>query len=575
MGPWASTLAPALLVQAAHARADDSCVYARDGECDDPGLCQGGTDSTDCTSAQATSSIGLGGGESFSEVGGGDPLLGGALIAAAAYVWVKRLAAPRSAWVAMGLLGTGLAVLSLGMLPWVIAEPLFELTSELGLAPQTFLLLLGLAIVLYGLARAQSAVAGAGAGAAEVEARAALSPDMHEAESEEISAARRMCADIASRLETALHGAGGRFHLYAQFDAASQPWVQVDRLASDPRGAFIASLRIDFVPQPFKQHPVLMNLAVDDRGRRRRVRSIVELGELQVRALVTCLMGQGPRFVWKGERLREWGWQLWRPKQVSAVLESPFMAGLRANFKLAGVLLAVVVLFSVWQAQPVVVTALVLTGIWAWFRWYVPAPAYRVTSACPPRPPRRLRQLDSWQVVVRDLGLMRESVIDRLESSLAERMSGAEEPVTIRRENIWYEGVTGKVERQQLTASLRRAIVFVRIYQYGPDLFVGWDAHVNLNSWKDKAIEKGHRASDGLRVHLVGVATEYRPVNEYDLTDANFLLEAVHAHLTSLLKDVLHEREIDQEIDFAIVRESRQTLLGDPEKGRRRLFKRE
>ncbi|MBP7790605.1 MAG: hypothetical protein KA024_02135 [Zoogloea sp.] len=97
---------------------------------------------------------------------------------------------------------------------------------------------------------------------------------------------------------------------------------------------------------------------------------------------------------------------------------------------------------------------------------------------------------------------------------------------------------------------------------------------MNLNSWSDKPIETGHRATDGLKVQLVGISTEYRPVNEYDLTDANFLLEAVHSHLSSLLKAVLREREIDQEIDFAIVRESRQALLSEPEKGRRRFFSR-
>ena len=73
----------------------------------------------------------------------------------------------------------------------------------------------------------------------------------------------------------------------------------------------------------------------------------------------------------------------------------------------------------------------------------------------------------------------------------------------------------------------------------------------------------------------MSVTTEVQPINEYDITDANFLLEATHLHLTSLLKDVLREREIDQELDFSIVRESRQRLVIDAEHApRRRMFRR-
>ena len=66
---------------------------------------------------------------------------------------------------------------------------------------------------------------------------------------------------------------------------------------------------------------------------------------------------------------------------------------------------------------------------------------------------------------------------------------------------------------------------------------------------------------DGLKVELVGIETQYHQINEYDITDANFLLEATHTHLSSLVKDVLRERKIDQEVDFSIVRESRQKLI--------------
>ena len=428
---------------------NDDCQFARDGECDEPNACTPGTDSTDCRVMQNESPTSFIQSDIRTDHIGGEIFLGLAVVAAAAYVWAKGLVSPRSGLTAAVLMAIGLCVLGLNVLPWEITQYFYELANTLGIGPTNLLLLLGLGFVLYVLARNTSS--DLSLPTSEVGPRAALSPDVHESENEEVSTARQMCCRISDQLEAALSEAGGRFHLYNQYDTASKPWLQVDRLASDSRGAFIASLRMEFVPQPFKRYPVLINLEVDDRGRRRRVTSISEFTEVQLQSLVTCLMGQGPTFEWKGQRLREWGWQLWRKRQCSAIFESPGMAALRANFKLAGIVIGAALLFVLWSAQPVPVTLLTALGIWVWFRWYIPQPTYRVASFCPPRPPRLLRQLDSWQVVIRDLGFIRESIVDRLEHSLTERMCGAEEPIVIRRENIWHEGISGKVERQQLT----------------------------------------------------------------------------------------------------------------------------
>ena len=45
---------------------------------------------------------------------------------------------------------------------------------------------------------------------------------------------------------------------------------------------------------------------------------------------------------------------------------------------------------------------------------------------------------------------------------------------------------------------------------------------------------------------------------EYDLVDLNCLLEWTHAQVTKVLKQYLDERQIDQEIDFQIIRGDRQ-----------------
>lgn len=557
--------------------ADDSCIFANDGECDIGGACDEGTDATDCGLAAADSGVRedspLGLDTQLEQATAGEWLVGGGLLLAALLIWQRRVGAPRSGLLVLGLLLMALGLVGVRWLPYEALELLFWLADPLGLSLETPPLLAGLLLLLYVLAR-QASEQPQGTDL-QTMARAALNPDITTLDQEEISAARRLCQTTAQRLEERLRALDGRFHLYTQYDAVSQPWLQVDRLSADQRGAFIASLRMDFKPQPFGMHPVLVDLAVDDRGRRRRITSIVELGSAQVETLVNCLTGDGPRFDWRGLRLREWPWQLWRPRQQLTVLEGPFMASLRANVKLIGIILAAVAVFMAWSQWPLVMTPALVLAYLAWRHLYVPAPRYRVVNGCPSRPPRNLRGLDSWQAVVRDLGGQREDVVQRLEACLSQHLVGTDEPVQIRREDIWYEGSSGKVERQQLTVSLRRAIVFVRIYQYGSDLFVGWDAHVNLLAWKETPVKTGHRATDGLKVDLVSVTTEVQPINEYDVTDANFLLEATHLHLTSLLKDVLREREIDQELDFSIVRESRQGLVTAAQhEPRRRMFSR-
>lgn len=565
--------ATAAAVAAATGQAQD-CPFARDGTCDEPDVCPRGTDAQDCAGAASSRLADSGSGlDSLAQaLASGVSWIGLLAFAAAAFVLYRRLGAPRSGQIAIGLALIGIAYSGLGWLPYALLEPLLMLTGAVGVGLFALFMAAGLAVLGQAIWRNAGTTAVSGP---EAMARAALSPDMHEGEIDEISAARRWCQETAMQFESRLAATEGRYHVYAQYDAASQPWLQIDRLASDSRGAFIASLRVEFKPQPFGMFPVLVNLAVDDRGRRRRVGSIVEFGEAQIDSLVQCLQGHGPRWIWKGQQLREWPWQLWRSRQRAAVLESPFMAGVRANVKLLLLGLAALLVYTIWSQAPVVMTLVLLAAVVAYFHWYVPPPRYRVTSTCPPRPPRSLLPLDSWQALVRDLGAQRDEVVDRLETILKERMAGTDEPVNIRREVIWYEGATGKVERQQLTVSLRRAIVFVRIYRYSDDLFVGWDAHVNQMAWKDKPVQTGHRSSDGIKVQLVSVETQFYAVNEYDITDANFLLEATHVHLTALLKQVLREREIDQELDFTIVRESRQSLIGNkPQEGRRRLFSR-
>ncbi len=73
---------------------------------------------------------------------------------------------------------------------------------------------------------------------------------------------------------------------------------------------------------------------------------------------------------------------------------------------------------------------------------------------------------------------------------------------------------------------------------------------------------QGRAASDGRKVVLIATDPRELALNEYDLNDANFLLETIRAILTKMLTNILKEQHIEQTLDFTIVRESRRDALG-------------
>jgi hypothetical protein len=111
-----------------------------------------------------------------------------------------------------------------------------------------------------------------------------------------------------------------------------------------------------------------------------------------------------------------------------------------------------------------------------------------------------------------------------------------------------------------MVLTLGRGIVFCQIYEYGKDLYVGWNAHLNLGQWVEAAVGQGIDKSTGELTQFKTVTNAVQRPNEYDVTDLSCLIEWTHAQLTKLLKQMMAERQIDQEIDFKILRGERQQL---------------
>lgn len=216
---------------------------------------------------------------------------------------------------------------------------------------------------------------------------------------------------------------------------------------------------------------------------------------------------------------------------------------------------------------------LVLAGLGGLIAIYL-APRLVRSSGKPLAEPRFLSYLDAWQTVIFDAGADASRIRDRVMAGCA---YGEQQRFSCTIERLWHWGLDGKVEREQIVMRHERGIVFCQIYGYGSDLYVGWDAHLNVGTWRETRVASGIDRQTGERVTLMAVEPARQAAGEYDLADLNCLLEWVHAQVTRVLKQYVKEREIDQEIDFTIIRGDRKDATrGSDEKKHvaRRLFRR-
>jgi hypothetical protein len=170
--------------------------------------------------------------------------------------------------------------------------------------------------------------------------------------------------------------------------------------------------------------------------------------------------------------------------------------------------------------------------------------------------PRALIRVDSWQTVLFDLGSERAMVRERFVRALQAGLNRQ-----FHSERVWYWGLDGKEEREQLVLTAGRGIVFCQIYEYGRDLYVGWDGHLNRGQWVEQTVASGIDRTTGNPVGISRVVPGTQPVTEYDLADLSCLMEWTHAQIVKMLKQLIAEKRIDQEIDFSIQRADGQHVI--------------
>lgn len=318
---------------------------------------------------------------------------------------------------------------------------------------------------------------------------------------------------------------------------------------------------LDIARMDFHRFEHLLNLSVG-RGRyRRELKGLVELRDEDVAALMRFASGHVVQFPWlQSRRQRDHWWQLWRPKNRVVGVRHDWAFIATNVLGLAALLYGAIHTFAedAFGTHPIIlgpaalalgVATLILGNLLL---------RRRVTSILnagkPLADPRTLIRMDSWQVTLTGLGARQSEVQAEVLRRLADRRPPG---VQLQPEWIGYASVDGRVEREQHVLTFRQAIAFLRLESYGEDLYVGWDSHLNAGVWVERDVAQGVDRRSGTPVIARSVVQGWRTPNEYDLGDASFLTEWLHACVVAVVKQQLAEHRIDQEIDFTVQRESR------------------
>lgn len=328
-----------------------------------------------------------------------------------------------------------------------------------------------------------------------------------------------------------------------------------------------ASAVVSIDPRPFHRYEFVFKVEIDDRGKTRVEHDLMQFAAADGVAVVQWLLRRGPKPSFRPLRLRRHPLQLWRPRNKVDAFGTDGAAFAPAVPLIAGLAALVYGIQQPYDGEPIIALAafLLVTGFVFW-RLLARRQTLVRSAGRPAGEPRELVRVDSWQTVVTGLGPDARRLLERFAKVLRHPPT---KEFRARLERIWHWGLDGKEEREQLVLSLGRGMFFVQIYAYDKELYVGWDAHLNVGQWMEKVLGKGIDRQSGRLAVVNTVVPAVQKVSEYDVTDLSCLIEWAHAKLSAEVKHLMEERKIDQEVDFKILRGERQDLLraGQPADG--------
>lgn len=381
------------------------------------------------------------------------------------------------------------------------------------------------------------------------------------------------CCDVRDRYYDSIAGASDRYGVDAliekSLDFEFPAWVKLSAWLPVGDGATRrVSLTVTIVPMP--HHDYEFEIAVQHiRGPRSGSKGVFHrLDDEQIDGWVRFVLVEGAkRPSISRHRLRRYRIDLWRPRNRVAGLGRDYVRWLTAVIAIVGLMLLGAADTGPPAIVPVGVLILLIAGGIVVYLQFRKRRRLEINVGKPVGEPRYRRLADSWHTLLIELGSDAEAIRRQLHEALT---AAGMDKLRSRIEHVSYIGADGKQEREQLVLSYGRSIVFCHIYPYGEDLFVGWDAYVNFGEWVERRVADGYDWKLGRPVRINTVVPGLYSVTEYDLIDLDSLIEWTHARITRVVKRLLDEQRIDQEVDFKIVRGERRGLLDQDESAQRR-----
>lgn len=303
--------------------------------------------------------------------------------------------------------------------------------------------------------------------------------------------------------------------------------------------------QINIVARPSFRYPIIVEIKATSGGKKRSLNRIIEFNETSAFDLISFI--SAPKQKLRKRNYKRFGFIFNKnlPQKRPGARTTAFygvlpMFGAFGFVVHPGVGILTILLFSVPLIR------------------LMRAPVKVEAIGRPPQNPRNLIRMDSWQSVIIDLGGLAKQVRDDVSSEL---IDGKHPDALIEYEEVSYLANTGKANRTQIVVNFRRAIAFIEVHSYGNDLYVDWEAYLNLGVWDEQSTGVGYDSKSGVKVEYKDVQRSLEALNEYDISDANFLIEWVHACLTRVVRRLKKEKNIDQEFDFQIQRSDRRSVL--------------
>ncbi len=205
----------------------------------------------------------------------------------------------------------------------------------------------------------------------------------------------------------------------------------------------------------------------------------------------------------------------------------------------------------------------ILAGVWLSRR----ARPDRHAVAVVPQPmfdPRTTRLVDSWSAVIAGLGADFENIRKRLVDRL--RTDETDAGVISHEETYGHRVPNGFEVRNRFVVAKHQAYVYVHFQRFGDDMFVGWQAFLNFAQWAE-TVPVSTKIQERRQIEFRELRRAYYQPTHIDIVELNALSERVHRKLERELKTILREKQIDQEIDFKVIRGDRESALAKSEQG--------